>query len=37
MRPLYLNPRRRWLDRLLDIVVAVAAGVALGWLAAQGF
>jgi len=32
MRPLYLQPRR---SRLRDILLAVAIGVALGWLLAS--
>ena len=32
MRPLYLQPRR---SRIRDILLAVAIGVALGWLLAS--
>lgn len=37
MKPLFIYGRPRWVDRLLDIAVAVISGIALGWLAAQGF
>lgn len=37
MRPLFVYGRPRWVNRLCDITVAVISGIALGWLAAQGF